>query len=288
MNVLTVCNEQYTTYIIPFIKSLENTDLSPARLFIVDAGLSDATLKRLHNWRDWCDTLTDLVVIPSAINVVNAPVHSPEWRKIVALKLENAKKLLESKVLPLLIIDIDCIFVRPLLDDLASIETDVSVCGMSKPFTNADGHYLEYIACMMYFKTSKALIFVDNVLRIMSSIKGAHIETPSVNRELSAQASVNWPLYKCTKLPESEYCSPIWSTTAKTLHFRSHGTSKDILQRIAYVLYFSDEFDYLFDVDLNTYRKLIEKDIVESRIKTPPHKPKLIRRGDLAIKPYYK
>lgn len=254
MNILTVCNEQYSTYIQPFIRSLEYTDLSPVTLYVVDAGMSDSTIKRLTKHRDWCDTVDRLEVIKSNVNTVNAPVHSAEWREVVRLKLTNALKLVQKNVLPLLVIDVDCIFARPMLGDIGSIYSDIAICEMNKHFINMDGHFLKYIACMMYFKNSKSKLFIENSLKIMDVIKGVHIETPSINRELSIQASLGWPEYTMSPLLEYDWCSPEWVQTAKTLHFRSHGTKKTILERVAYVLEKNKEFDYLFDGDLDVYR----------------------------------
>lgn len=110
-NILTVCNETYSTFLRVWVRSLyDKLDLNRIEnIYVVDTGMSQEQRALLTDYEK-------VSIIQTNINSTSKSVHDEGWKKSTFCKLPFIKDVLVKDNIPCVFVDVDCIFNKDFSD----------------------------------------------------------------------------------------------------------------------------------------------------------------------------
>ena len=127
MNILTVMNEDYSSYGRIFFSSLSKlSDYNKIeKIYVIDTGMEEETKA------EFLSSYDRIWFIDSEVNHAKTSHNAQDWREIVATKVKGLSSLVEAGESPICMIDIDCFFKENFIDEVQ--------------YTGSDHNFLEQI-----------------------------------------------------------------------------------------------------------------------------------------------
>ena len=165
-NIFTLFNSKYIKFAKIFLNSLYKTQNMDNinTIYIYDAGINDAD-------KEWLQKFDKIKIIDDYETTQMDKI--PEWTNVIIQKTFILKQLLEKeKVYPLVMIDIDCLFLKD-ISDLINLKFDLQVC-------KRDYKPKPLIASFVSFNNENVLPFIDLWIDKIKNIEKNIKETPAL------------------------------------------------------------------------------------------------------------
>tara|TARA_E500000318_G_C3537652_1_gene203329 strand:- start:137 stop:883 length:747 start_codon:yes stop_codon:yes gene_type:complete len=167
-SIFTVTDESYKYYTEVFFKSLNKINMDLVKnVYVCDQGMSEGQ-------RDFVNSF-DKVQIINPVNKINEKteiVWDKTWLKKVGSKTENLLKLVEDNDEPIVMIDVDSMFIKDFYD-LLDFDKDVQVAHRPPNFP-------DYIASFVSINKKSGVNFISRWIHNINNLA----ETPKETRAL--------------------------------------------------------------------------------------------------------
>ena len=176
MNILTVMNEDYSSYGRIFFSSLSKlSDYNKIeKIYVIDTGIEEETKA------EFLSSYDRIWFIDSEVSHAKTSHNTEDWREIVATKVKGLASLVEAGESPICMIDIDCFFKENFIDEI-NFEADINVCKRRKPAVFRYPIIMTHIASFFCVNNNdKGLDFLNMWIEKMLTMDDNHIETPAL------------------------------------------------------------------------------------------------------------
>lgn len=183
MNILTVMNEDYSSYGRIFFSSLSKlSDYNKIeKIYVIDTGMEEETKA------EFLSSYDRIWFIDSEVNHAKTSHNAQDWREIVATKVKGLSSLVEAGESPICMIDIDCFFKENFIDEI-NLEADINVCKRRKPAALVMGLMTHIASFFCVNNNDKGLDFLKMWIERMLNMDDKmginkypnHIETPAL------------------------------------------------------------------------------------------------------------
>lgn len=173
-NIFTIANSGYFKFCRIFVESLhEKLDLSKInKIFIGDTGLTEDELKYLSMYDKIQVVSTDYVSKDTSL-------WSDDWLNVVGFKTKLLRELVKKEEVPIVMIDLDCMFVNDFHDLLFGIFADerpIKVCYRK-------GHPIPYIGSFVSIgDKEKGIHFLDKWIEKIENWNSVPKESPALSQ----------------------------------------------------------------------------------------------------------
>ena len=222
-SVFTIMNSSYFYFGKIFIDSLfKKIDIDKIdNVFIGDTGLTDEHRKYLSSF-------DKVILVDTKYNIQESVLWDSNWLDNVSSKTETLYKLILMYDLPIIMIDVDSMFVRN-FDEFINLDYDVQVAKRdSKSNVNVENHPVPYIGSFVSINNNQGgKLFLRNWIDRISTIPNI----PKESRALSQICLENKPFYKIGDLLVREISSYadrkyLEEFDTRIVHFKSRGKFK--------------------------------------------------------------
>ena len=173
-NIFTIANSGYFKFCRIFVESLhKNLDLSKInKIFIGDTGLTKNELKYLSMYDKIEVVSTDYVSKDTSL-------WSEDWLNVVGFKTKLLRELVKKEEVPIVMIDLDCMFVNDFHDLVFGIfadENPIKVCYRKE-------HPIPYIGSFVSIgDKEKGINFLDKWIEKIENWGGVPKESPALSQ----------------------------------------------------------------------------------------------------------
>ena len=173
-NIFTIANSGYFKFCRIFVESLhKNLDLSKInKIFIGDTGLTKNELKYLSMYDKIEVVSTDYVSKDTSL-------WSEDWLNVVGFKTKLLRELVKKEEVPIVMIDLDCMFVNDFHDLVFGIfadENPIEVCHRKE-------HPIPYIGSFVSIgDKEKGINFLDKWIEKIENWGGVPKESPALSQ----------------------------------------------------------------------------------------------------------
>ena len=172
-SIFTVTDESYKYYTEVFFKSLNKINMDLVKnVYVCDQGMSEGQ-------RDFVKSF-DKVQIINPVNKINEKteiVWDETWLKKVGSKTENLLKLVEDNEEPIVMIDVDSMFIKDFYD-LLDFDKDVQVAHRPPNFP-------DYIASFVCINKKTGIDFINRWIKNINNLPQAPKETRALCNTIS-------------------------------------------------------------------------------------------------------
>ena len=168
-SIYTVTDNEYFLYTEVFLKSLFsklNTELIE-KVYVCNQGLTDKQLEFVKSFEQ-----IEIINPIEKIEIQTDKVWDEAWLEKVGSKTKNLLKLVSEKPEPIVMIDVDSMFIKDFYD-LLDFEKDIQVA--SRPFTSPP-----YIASFVSMNKKTSIKFLESWIKNLSKINILPKETKAL------------------------------------------------------------------------------------------------------------
>ena len=182
-NIATTVTFSYYPFLLSFLGSYfyQHRGGLAGKLFIGIDQFPEFALRKLSQYEG-----VELIPVIQNSRQFNG-VHGDAWTHAVAKKLDMAKQIIAQTQKPLLLIDNDILFIKP-IDELFKIDHDIVVTHIESErerHVRKDGLPINFIASAVFFNTpEKSISFINEWQAVMSMLTEKTVppyETPALN-----------------------------------------------------------------------------------------------------------
>tara|TARA_Y100000817_G_C16685904_1_gene468152 strand:+ start:75 stop:794 length:720 start_codon:yes stop_codon:yes gene_type:complete len=216
MNILTVMNEDYSSYGRIFFSSLSKlSDYNKIeKIYVIDTGIEEETKA------EFLSSYDRIWFIDSEVSHAKTSHNTEDWREIVATKVKGLASLVEAGESPICMIDIDCFFKENFIDEI-NFEADINVCKRKNPAVFRYPIMMTHIASFFCVNNNdKGLDFLNMWIEKMLTMDDNHVETPALC-ELIPKVS---DLLTIQHLDQDVVSSNNLTDQSKIVHLKAEGT----------------------------------------------------------------
>tara|TARA_B100000287_G_scaffold165016_1_gene155662 strand:+ start:4970 stop:5692 length:723 start_codon:yes stop_codon:yes gene_type:complete len=173
-NIFTIANSGYFKFCRIFVESLhKNLDLSKInKIFIGDTGLTKNELKYLSMYDKIEVVSTDYISKDTSL-------WGEDWLNVVGFKTKLLRELVKKEEVPIVMIDLDCMFVNDFHDLVFGIfadENPIKVCYRKE-------HPIPYIGSFVSIgDKEKGINFLDKWIEKIENWDGVPKESPALSQ----------------------------------------------------------------------------------------------------------
>tara|TARA_B100000131_G_scaffold262127_1_gene258438 strand:- start:158 stop:880 length:723 start_codon:yes stop_codon:yes gene_type:complete len=173
-NIFTIANSGYFKFCRIFVESLhKNLDLSKInKIFIGDTGLTKNELKYLSMYDKIEVVSTDYISKDTSL-------WGEDWLNVVGFKTKLLRELVKKEEVPIVMIDLDCMFVNDFHDLVFGIfadENPIKVCHRKE-------HPIPYIGSFVSIgDKEKGINFLDKWIEKIENWGGVPKESPALSQ----------------------------------------------------------------------------------------------------------
>jgi len=186
-SIFTISDSTYFRFTEVFLKSLHSkldTD-KIEKVFVCDSGHTD-------DEKEFITSFDKVQLIQPVKKIdVSKSLWDKNWLGIVNSKTENLLKLINKRVEPIIMIDIDSMFIKDFYD-LLDFKSDIQVC--HRPF-----HSIEYIASFFSVNSKSGKGFIKSWIKNIEKINKTPKETRAMCKTIE-EFELSNPDFKINKL----------------------------------------------------------------------------------------
>lgn len=219
-NVLTVANENYSSFIKLFVNSFfEFCDQKNVEnIYIFDTGLSEATRAELN-------CFPKVVILDSGFTADSSSVHDNGWAKNTYSKTVFLLQILKKDRLPTLMIDSDSIFAND-FEHVLDWNSDFAACDRNREgFSRHIGSFFAAI------DIEKSIEFVnkwiENLEWLQNNTDMKHCESPALSKTISETD------YKVQEIEENLVSAVFPTEHSLIYHLKSDYYAMTVEKRLA-------------------------------------------------------
>ena len=186
-SIFTISDSTYFRFTEVFLKSLHSKlDTNKIeKVFVCDLGHTDEE-------KEFITSFDKVQLIPPIKKIdVSKNLWDKNWLGIVNSKTENLLKLVNKRVEPIIMIDIDSMFIKDFYD-LLNFESDIQVC--HRPF-----HATEYIASFFLVNNKSGKKFIKSWIKNIEKMNKTPKETRAMCETIE-EFELSNPDFKIDKL----------------------------------------------------------------------------------------
>lgn len=219
-NIITVCNEEYSSFIKLFANSLfelvDNEYIN--KIIVFDTGLSGET-------KDYLSCFPRFEIKQTEIKTNSLKIHDEGWRQNTYSKTKFLLDTLKQELIPTIMIDSDCIFLEN-FEDLLDYEKDFSVCSRNrKGFSKYIGSFFAAL------NVNKSIDFlekwIENIDFLQQTTELKHCESPALVK------TINETNFKVQEIPEVIISAVFPNKNSRIIHLKSDYYAKTVKERLS-------------------------------------------------------
>lgn len=168
-NIFTTLNSGYYKFGQIFINSLyKNINLNKVnKIYIADTGLN-------LNHKKYLMSFDKVEIINTNTFTEDTSLWSKDWLDNVSLKTKTLKQLCTSEDLPIIMIDVDCMFVKDFFD-LIDLNYDLQIC-------YRENSNVPYLGSFVSVNNKNAIPFIEKWINTINTWKGTPKESPALSK----------------------------------------------------------------------------------------------------------
>tara|TARA_B100000287_G_C20546564_1_gene746792 strand:- start:391 stop:1095 length:705 start_codon:yes stop_codon:yes gene_type:complete len=219
-NILTVANENYSSFIKLFINSLfELTDLKMVeKIYVFDTGLSEETKKHLNYF-------PKIEIMDTGMQISSDKIHDDGWKKNTYSKTKFLLSILQKTNLPTFMIDSDSIFVDN-FQDLIDWNADLVACDR-----NRDGFSKHIGSFFGAINVDQSITFIEkwitNISKLQRTTDLKHCESPALSLTIESEN------FNVQNLPEQIVSAVFPDETSRVFHLKSDYYALTVEERLS-------------------------------------------------------